>query len=302
MARKKKRVCILKDMVLDEVSLCGDPANPDAHISLFKTNAPNGEPEDKEDKDMFVKTAVPKNGGKDKEEPKTFTEDQLNEAVAKAVKEASDKKDAELEVAKKLAELTDVEKAYYNGLDEEGKTGFLKMNTKNRAAAIKKAQEGEELLVVEGETIRKSEVGSAMFEIIKKQQERMAVQEENIRKEKDARELVEFEKTAKETYPNIPVESKKLAQVLKSITGLPEEVKATITDILKAANETNRVAMKAQGTDSTGTTEGRNSTEQLNKMATEYASKNNVSFHKAYAEVIQTEEGAKLYRQYLKGE
>ena len=154
---KNKPKAYLKNIKIDEVSLCSKGMNEGAEISLWKSEDKNEE------------TVVKSDNSKQEDKPmvdekKTYSQEELDAQVKKVREE----KDAEIKKLQLIASLTDMEKSYFNSLkSDEEKDGFLKMDSKARAKVVQKAQDSDESLTIEGEVIRKSDVGDAYFKILK---------------------------------------------------------------------------------------------------------------------------------------
>jgi len=216
---------------------------------------------------------------------------------AKAVQKKLEKAEAAAERAGKIAELSDVQKKYFNGLDDKGKDDFLAKSAEERDAVIQKAAEADEVLTVDGNTIKKSEVGPGVFAFMKAQQTKLAKTEADLKKTEEANLAKAQQEAGEKAFPHLPGEPVVKGHLMKAVNSLPEDQQRGVLEMLKAGD----VAM-AKGFDENG--HGSDVTpsdaeEKLNKMAEEYAKKENVSFHKAYDAVLKTTEGGKLYEETL---
>ena len=284
---KNKPKAYLKNIKIDEVSLCSKGMNEGAEISLWKSEDKNEE------------TVVKSDNSKQEDKPmvdekKTYSQEELDAQVKKAQEE----KDAEIKKLQLIASLTDMEKSYFNSLkSDEEKDGFLKMDSKARTKVVQKAQDSDESLTIEGEVIRKSDVGDAYFKILKAQQARIEKSEKAVELEKAAREKVEFEKAAESQYPNLPGTIVEKGRILKAVASLDKETQESLHNILKAANTAMKDVFVEKGVSGEDTSKPE---DKLDKMAKEYAEQNNVSYAKAYSAILKTDEGNRLYAETTK--
>lgn len=154
--------------------------------------------------------------------------------------------ESDLDKAKKKSAMSDDEKEFMDSMDEEdGEKAkkFLAMSKSERADLMKKAGEGDETVVVDGETISKRKVGDSQFKLYK----RMADQESRIAKAEDEAAMAGFQKRADDELSNLPGESIAKAKMLKAIAGMGEEDRKTLDAILKAADATAAAGFTRQG-------------------------------------------------------
>lgn len=374
----KKKVRILHNLKLNEVSLVTNPANPDAHVHLVKfadddvnKSAFNEilnemEIEEKirdvirpmwglsdvlmsafyrimqddslsmDQKKKELKASINEFASKFKQsldeikidkstassgsvtkEESEMDEKKLQELIAKAVEAANGKldvaaitaivkdavsaaltdKDAQIRKLQAEASLTAEQKAYYDKLSDVEKEAFLKLDAKKRDAEVKKASDSDETVEIEGRIVRKSVVGDDLFYIMKSQSDRLQTQEEMVRKEREARELAEFEKIAKDEYSNLPGTDAEKAKVLKFMSICDPGVKTTLETIMKAANEGLKIALftekghQGHGGDETPEL-------KLSKMAMQImGGGGNLTYEQAYEKACETPEGRSLYAQ-----
>lgn len=196
-----------------------------------------------------------------------------------------------------LASLNDAEKAHYNGLGDEDRAAFEKMDADARKtavdAAIAKKAANDETFESEGVTISKSEVGPGVFAFMKAQQAKTDAAVAKAEKlEADAVQK-SLEAEAEKLFPNMAGTAADKAAMLKGIRALPKDQQETQITMLKAADEAMAKSFKEEGQG--GTTDGDSPAEKLTKMAKTHAESNKVSFEKAYAAVLETKEGQELY-------
>lgn len=206
MATKNK----LKKLSVDEVSLVRRPMNPSANVLLFKRALdPAGEPGNVRHKE---------NDMTDKE---------------KAELEARLKKNDEaLARATSMATMTDAQKVFLNSLAKEKQDEFLGLETGKRDAFVKantKVIDDGEVIKIGDQTIRKSEVGDAMFSIVKAQQAMIetvtTVAKTATDVAKTATEALEkasVDAEAEKLWPNLSGTAADKGTILKSIRAMPK--------------------------------------------------------------------------------
>jgi hypothetical protein len=169
------------------------------------------------------------------------------EALKKAQAESADK----LAKAEAYAKLSDAAKAHVAKLSKADAEAFMAKPDDEKEAECKKAADlakaADETLTVGGATIRKSEVGAGAFAVMKAQQAAIEAQAAEIAKAKDEAETAKFEKIAAEQYQHLPGTDVEKAKVLKSLAALPEDVRKTQENILKAAEATAKLAFESRG-------------------------------------------------------
>ncbi|MCK5345958.1 MAG: hypothetical protein KAR20_21255, partial [Candidatus Heimdallarchaeota archaeon] len=135
-------------------------------------------------------TTVIKSGG----------QDMKKEEIAAMLKEAVDPLNAKLAIAEDIAKMNDIIKAYYNTLDEKGKIAFLAKSVEDQTTDVtaattaaevlkKSTADGEESVVLHGETIVKSVVGASVFAVLKAQQIEIDTSKKEAKVEKEARQI-----------------------------------------------------------------------------------------------------------------
>jgi len=257
------------------------------NISDFATNLSS----------VIASTNVIKTGGQD------MKKDEIQAMLKKAVDPLKD----ELGIAKSIIKMSSEVRKHFDTLTDEEKADFLKKSTEDQEAVVKSIADAmnksanDETAVIEGQTVVKSEVGAAVFSILKSQQTRIDKGQEDIVKERQARELIEFTKQAEGMYPNLPGESAAKGKVMKYLADADTDVRETLTGMLKAGNEGIEVskAFDELGS-STVPVGGGTPLAKLNKMAEDKAAEDSITFAKAYNEVLETPEGAALYEKTLK--
>lgn len=246
---------------------------------------------------VITATSIIKQGGQ--EMSKELTQEQVDQMVKEAVQPYKDK----LGIAEELAKMDDATTAHYNGLGDDDKATFLKMSDDVRKTvvdnAVKKAAADDETFEADGNTIRKSDVGADVFQMLKNSHAKAENAEKIAKEEQEKREVQEFTKQAETDYPNLPGTPEVKGSILKAIAGMAKEVGDGLTAMLKAGNEgiaDGKLFKEAGqgGTPTTGSPEA-----ELDKLAKEEAAKTNTTFAKAYSAVLGTERGNELYQETL---
>ena len=148
----------------------------------------------------------------------------MQEQVEKAVGEAMAPIQEEVVLYKALAEMSDVQKTFYESLSEEDQTVFLAKSTKDRDKEIKKVAKSDEVLTLDsGVSIKKSDVGEGIFSAFKSQEDRISKSEGENEKLLSKLENTAFAKAAEEEYPSLPGLPEDKGALLKAIDVLPEE-------------------------------------------------------------------------------
>lgn len=311
---------ILRAMQIMELSAVDNPAQEGATFVLAKRAAPEDKPTcgcDKPEPEDGKCRKCGKPMGKGLTEPgsgKANSDDDVSKsgedtmtdaekaalAKAEADKDAAEKALADEKAASavlaKVAGLTDVEKAHYEGLkelDEDGAKKFLDMDKDARAAEIEKAKSADPVIYTDsdGHQYHKSEAKAAA---LAKRADDLAKRNREL-EAKDADAAIE--KRAVE-FKNLKGEMPAKVALLKAVDKIEDETqRAAAIEILKATDAGLGEAMKTLGTKA-----GPAVTEpeaKLNKLAEDYATAHKISFAKAYDTVVQTKEGEVLYKEMI---
>lgn len=176
-------------------------------------------------------------------------------AETKALNKQLETLTADLEKTKKenaelllKASMTADEKEHCSGMDDPEKTAFMGKSPEDRKAAMKKHADDDEIVKVEGQEIRKSVVGDAQFAIFKSQDARIRKQEEDIAKERDAREQVVFEKQADDLYSHVPGDAKERASMLRAIAKMDEPLRKAFEAVFTQSEALAKAAFDTVGT------------------------------------------------------
>lgn len=186
---------------------------------------------------------------------------------------------------------------------EEGKAKLKKADTAidvltkalEDTHVIKKSAEGdvtiekkqaEETIEFGGQTILKSAVPEPILKALEAQAKDLA----DLRKKAEEEDL---RKSVQGTFPNLAGTDDSKVALMKAVNGLPTAVKDEVLKSLKAADAAVTNLFKEKGS----TTVDENSpSEQLAKLAKDYATKNSTTFEIAYSEVTKSGEGAQLLK------
>jgi len=207
------------------------------------------------------------------------------------------------ELAKKLARAESInqlpadQRAHFDKLDEEGQDEFLSMTKAKRKSTVEKAaKEADDPVVytdADGIEYRKSDdprliAGAKRNDLLAKKLADSEASRENDR----------IEKRAKEELPNYPGETSIHAEIVRAVEGIEdEETRKAAFAAIKAGNEAlGKSFVEIGGHDNRVEVGGPEA--QLDKLAKDYAKANKVSEPEAYAKVLETEEGQRLYAEY----
>jgi hypothetical protein len=156
------------------------------------------------------------------------------------------------------------------------------------AEAARKSAEEDEVLIIGEEPIRKSAVGESVFKAMK-------VQQDQIAKANEARELVELQKRAETELNGLPGETIAKAHVLRAVEGLPEDVRKSLSEMLKAGAAAVLSKTREMGQGGSRPTEGAQS--ELDALINKYAEDHKVTVTIATDAVLKTAAGNSLFQQ-----
>lgn len=175
----------------------------------------------------------------------------LEDSVQKAVDSILDfaaKAETRAAAAEAFAKMSDKEKDHMKDMDEDAKKAFMALSADDRAKAVAKKAENDEVLKVDGTEIRKSEVGAAQFAVMKSQQDRIAKQDEEIRKERDERVMTELRKRADDEFEHVAGSTDERASMLKALSDMKDEtVRKAFEAVFKQAEEMGKHAFDTLG-------------------------------------------------------
>lgn len=219
----------------------------------------------------------------------------LNDELALAKRKIDDL-DSQLRIAKRMAELSDEEKAYARGLPETERGSFIEKGQLGRREEIEKARAADpvEYTTDDGAEIRKS-AGPLVLALAKQND---AARRE-LAKVNAEREALELAKRASDLMGNSPGTEEAKAALAKAIGTIPEPLRGSVEEIIKAGNNAIAGGARSMGVSGARTVKKNDNDPeaQLESLAKAYEKANGVSFAKAYASVMDTDEGRALYAQ-----
>ena len=220
-------------------------------------------------------------------------EDALPAALAKAATPDTSGQDAMT-----IALFTDVQKAHFRALDDDGRAEFLKMDDSARENEIAKAaKDNDDKIVYKSDTGRvyTAQDDADMVALAK----RADLQDREIAKMRDAAQNAEIEKRADELIPHLGGGTEGRVALLKSVEAIKDDdERKKALESLKTANEAAKKNFEPNGTSQSGNGGG-SEVDSLDNLAKQYAKDNNVPFEKAYTAVLDTPEGQDLYAKSL---
>lgn len=198
---------------------------------------------------------------------------------------------------------------HYDGLaDDAARDAFLAKSAADQQVDLAKAG-GDDPVVyttLDGVDIRKS-ADPALLAMAKGRDD----DKRELAKALAAGEDAVLEKRATDDLGNIGGELLGKKALLKAVDGIADaSTKDAALAVLKAANTAGKGAFVRKGAngENTETVTGEDGREltaseaRLDELAKVHATEHKVTFEKAYAEVIQTTEGAALYKRFVKGD
>lgn len=269
MAKTKK----LTDLKLAEVSGVGDPANPGAKILLVKNHNQEEVPMDKKE----LMTA-------------------LEGAVAKALEPVV----ADAAITKALALMSDAEKAHYATLKGDAATAFVKMDAAARKDAMPAADDEEtddpvDPAAAAAKKKAKPAAKSAEAVLLEKSVKDLTKAEARLETLEKAATEAKLEKRATTELADVPGTLAEKVNLLKALEALPADAAKSTMDMVKGAGKLATQFTKMLGKQGHSAAADSPAAE-LNKLAAEHQKLHkDMTFHKAYAEVLATEKGQELY-------
>lgn len=197
--------------------------------------------------------------------------------------ESEDESKIEIELEKAKADMGELQKSYDALSDAVKALGFTYEN-----GALEKAAEVE-YIEVEGERIAKSSVPAAILKSLE-------AKDAELRKAAEDKAQEDLRKRAGETFPNLKGTLDERGALLKSLEAMSEDVRKSVMESLKAADQAMAKAYGEEGK-SPAADDKSDPEAALNKMVDEFAKANEMSFYKAYAAVVKTAEGKALLKQ-----
>lgn len=165
----------------------------------------------------------------------------------------------------------------------EAKVVELTKRLEDAEALAKRAD--DEILKVGDAEIRKSVAGPEMFALLKSQAAEVA-------KARDEAELTALAKRASTEFGALPGVDVMKARVLKAASAMPEDVSKALTEMLTAGNAAMKLGFEKAGMGRVAPVGS--ATEELDTMAKARASKDGISYAKAYD--LVTQENPEIYK------
>lgn len=295
----------LTDVEISFVSACPQGANPGAKILLKKEQVmPGTKPIQKEDKTADNKVTV----NFDTDSFAKSVSDSLKTALTDVLKKDGITAEAAAEactavlagdIAKMQKDINDQLTTQVNDLQ---KSMDEKLAEIQKAATVNKTANADETVTVNGTTFAKSAVGDATFAALKA----ACAQSEAVRKELEEQKLMA---RVEKEYPNVAGEPVQKAKLLGMIEGCTDAgLREFGLGILKSLNDTSAEFAKEVGSNGNGKVNDHldvqkmdtdtDASLKLDALAKELAAKESISISAAYAKVLKTEEGMKLYSQH----
>lgn len=198
-----------------------------------------------------------------------------------------------LKKSQSIIALTPELRKHYDGLDADKQDAFLELDSGAQAKEVEMAKSADPVVYTtdEGIELRKS-AGETAIAMAK----RLDVMANQLKKSEEEAERITFCKRADEELSNLPGTTEVRAAMLKSVEGIADEAERTAAlETLTAANTAMGKLFGKRSSSVAPEVEGGDPEAKLNKMAEDHAAKQGISFHKAYAEVIKTEQGKQLF-------
>ena len=286
----------LTDLIIKEVSLVDEGANPGAHILLFKSRKNANDILDlkdsvsqgqlkgdsimsKELEELLKKlnTAVEKMG-----EDNTQKYDELSKRIDDLTKGKTDDADLEKEKGKK-----DKDKQLDDG---DGDLDPLK--DKDKTAKSKDGPDANSEIAKQFQVMR-DELEKQFAKREEALEKRNTELEKRLQDSEDKREMAELEKRVEAELPFVPGNATEKAKFLKMVESLPEDDQKYAKQLLQSSNEALEDQMTEKGHSKSASS---NPEIALEKMAEDFMSKDaTLTKQKAVTKALNTPEGAKLY-------
>lgn len=263
---------IIKEIVIEELSAVDTPAQAGATVVLLKSNPT------KETKKM--------------DETKKIETEQGGLPPVDSDKKVKELVDI-VERLKQIISLGFAERKTYESMDMEKREGFLNSTTEQRAVITRSAAESDPVVytTLDGVAMRKS-VGRTMLG--------MAKSNDDLRNRLDASDAIILQKNLEERVvvelPHMAGTVSDRAAILRAVDLMPEVNRAGALSALKAQNTAMAKAFEIQGVVADQGALDHSPAAKLESMAKILSEKNhNLSSEAAFSQILNTEEGQKLY-------
>lgn len=190
------------------------------------------------------------------------------EEATKALTEASEALEVltkERDEAVAIAKLSSEERDYCADMSSEDRSAFMAKSPEDRKKDMEKRAAGDDTVVIDGQTIKKSAVGDGVFAVLKSQSEKQAKIEKDLENERNIRQTTEFEKQADDKYAHVPGTTKERGEMLKAIAAMPEATRKSFEKVLEQSEK-----LAKAGFDKIGSGDPGKPSDSIRKAATDF--------------------------------
>jgi hypothetical protein len=254
-----------------------------------------GEPAAADDATKSAGTTAAEAIGNHEDHEMTPEEKKAAEAAAAAQKADMEKMAKRVERAETISNLSDVQRSHFRLLKGEDAEAFLTASDTDRDETVRKAAEANQVVytAMDGTTYRKND-DTRMINLAKmmdEEKKKRMLAEEKAKKS-------DLEKRSKD-FAHLPGTDESRMSLLKALDLLPESEREGALSVLKAQDLRLSEAFKRAGTSAGGTNDEDNDLSPIDRLATEIAKRDNVTFERAYTKALGTPEGQKAYEQHV---
>lgn len=189
--------------------------------------------------------------------------------------------------------LTDADRLAIAKMSDKEKDDFLALTPAKRKEHLAKRDENDEVLEIDGTSIRKSAVGESQFAMFKAQDKRIRDQAEELRKAREKAETVTLTKRAETEFDKVPGTVEEKVAVFKAVEGLDEKVRKDIYKVFAIAQRASDPLFKALGSSGAEDSDGKTVEEQFEAKVEEIAKRDKIA--KSVALAKAAEENPALY-------
>lgn len=232
------------------------------------------------------------------DEDQSMTPEEKKAAEAAAAKKQHDEiatLTKRAERAEKVANLSDAHRAYFKGLRAEDAEAFLAADDFDRDGLIQKANEANKVVytAADGTVYRKSDDPRLV-----KMAQQVDASERARRQSEEVAKRADLEKRASE-LTHIPGDLDTHIALLKGIDSLPEDQREKALAGLKAQNERLGKSFLQVGHNGNEGIDSDEVLDPIEKIATEIAKRDGITFEQAYSKALDTKEGQKAYEKHV---
>lgn len=233
-----------------------------------------------------------------KEIEKMKDDDKKTEDQSEFVKKLEDTQ-VDLKKALKFGQMNDEQKAFHKNLAETQKEAFFNMPLPEMDVEIEKSKAADPVIYTGADgTVYKKSMDPAVVSMAKRLD---AKDVENAEIQKRLKKQ-EYQKSISE-HSNLAGEDDAKINLFKAIDTIEDDgERAKVLEILKSANDIIKKAFNTLGAENGDGAENSGAYDKIKKLANEKVKANDgMTFEKAFADVISTEEGKELYADYSNG-